>query len=129
MGTDGADMFHLPRAGLVTICTRGQRSNGTDINAHTAFFALEMLVLVGHDELRRIAVGDSQRPDIHALAADAHAAITHDAAWPVEIHYRGPLLFIAMVLEINEFGFRRPISQCCILQFALSSGIADRSPR
>src|SRR5207248_5522 len=45
----GAHVLHLPRARLVAISARGQCAHRTNINAHAAFFALQMIFLVGRD--------------------------------------------------------------------------------
>src|ERR1035437_10320825 len=72
---DGADVVHLPRACLVSVISRGQCADRTDVDAHTAFLALEVVAFVGSDYLTLAAVLNAQRPHAHALAADAYAAI------------------------------------------------------
>src|ERR1017187_1254169 len=73
-------VLHLPWARLISVWAGGECTDRADINAHSAFLALQMLVLVGHNQLRRVSVGDSQCPDIHSFPAYSDAAVAHDAA-------------------------------------------------
>src|ERR1700751_5781983 len=47
MRADSADVLHLPRTGLVAICAGSQGTDGANVDTHAAFFALEMVFLVG----------------------------------------------------------------------------------
>src|SRR5260221_540142 len=98
VGADGAYMFHLPRARLVAIRAGGECAHGTDVDAHAALFALQMVFFIRGDQRTHAAVLHAQGPDVHALAANAHAAITENAARPVKEDYRRPLLLVFMVL-------------------------------
>src|SRR5262249_5533060 len=98
-----AHVFHLPGASLVAICARSQRAHGADVDAHAAFFALEVVFLVGYNRRDDAAVVDTQGPNVHALAADAHAAIAQDAARTVKVNDWGPLLLVAVGFEIDIF--------------------------
>src|SRR5256885_13371929 len=75
MRTGRADVLHFPRACFVAIRTRGQRSYRTNINAHAALFAIEVILYVRHDSRTGAAVFNSEGPNIHSLAANANAAI------------------------------------------------------
>src|SRR5207244_1225433 len=46
MRADGAHVVHLPRPRLVAIRAGGQGADGTDVNALSALFALEMVAFV-----------------------------------------------------------------------------------
>ena len=107
VGADGGDVVHLPGAGFVTIGARGERADRADVDAHAALFAVQMIALVGGDDAGDAAVLHPQRPDVHAFAAHAHAAIAEDAARPVEEDHRGPLLFFAVLLGLDVERLRR----------------------
>jgi len=94
-------MLHLPWAGLVAIRPGCQRPHRADIDAHPAFFALEMVLFVRNDQLRGIAVGDAQGPYVHSLATNANTSIAHDAARAIEVNDGRPLLLIAMIFDID----------------------------
>src|SRR4029077_2722412 len=87
-----ADVLHFPRTRLVPIGSRGERTHRTDVDAHPAFFAFQMIFFIRSDQRTHAAVLHSEGPHIHALAADAHAAKAQNATWPVEEHHRRPLL-------------------------------------
>src|SRR5947209_18540372 len=76
----GANVLHFPRPRFVAIGTRGQSANGADVDTHAALFALEVIFFVGNDGRDDAAIIDAQRPDVHAFAANAHAAVTQNAA-------------------------------------------------
>src|ERR1035441_6008000 len=58
MCADRRGVLHLPWARLISVWAGGECADRADVNAHPAFLALEMLVLVGHNQLGRVAVGD-----------------------------------------------------------------------
>ena len=124
---DGADVLHLPRAGLVAIGAGSKRADRANVDAHAALFALEMVFLIGSDDGTDAAILNAQSPDVHALAADAHAAITKDAAWPVEVNHRRPLLLFFMILGLDIFRFGGAVGERHVLQFALAACVADRA--
>src|ERR1700694_2456399 len=108
VGADRAHVVHLPRTRLVAIGARGERADRTDVDAHTALFAVEMVVLIGRTDIRSndgtdAAILHAESPNVHAFAADAHAAVAQDAARAVEIHHWRPLLFFLVVLGLHEF--------------------------
>ncbi len=123
----GADVVHLPGARLVAVGAAGERAHGADVNAHAALFAPQGILLVGRDHLRGAAVLDAQRPHVHGFAADAHAAVAHDAARPVEVDHRRPLLLVAMVLDVNQLGLGGAVGERHVLELALAAGIAHRA--
>src|SRR5581483_11502784 len=49
MRADRRGVFHLPGACLITIWAGGECTNRADVDAHPAFLALQMLILVGHN--------------------------------------------------------------------------------
>src|SRR5215472_14837120 len=101
MRADSADVRHFPRPRLVTVRAGGQRAHRADINAHAALFAFQMIFAIGSDGGSDAAVLHPQRPNIHGLAADAHAAIAENAARAIEENYGRPLLLLAMLLELH----------------------------
>src|ERR1700693_4564988 len=80
VSADCAHVIHLPGPGLITISSRGERAHGTDVDAHAALFAVQMIFLIGRNDRTDAAILYAQRPNIHALAADAHAAVAKNAA-------------------------------------------------
>src|ERR1019366_4706629 len=44
MSADGADVLHFPRTRLVAIRSRSQRPDRTDVDAHAALFAFEVIL-------------------------------------------------------------------------------------
>src|SRR5262249_40756110 len=105
VGTGCVDVNHLPRPRLVSIGTRGQRPNGADVDTHPAFFAVQMISLVGSDDGGYATVLDAKGPDIHGLTANSNAAVTKNAPRPIKIHNWGPLLFFAVILWFHVLGF------------------------
>src|SRR4051812_1666537 len=77
-----ADMIHFPRTRLITISSRRQRAHRADVDARTALFALQMIFFIRRDYGGDAAVLHSERPHIHALAANANAPITENASRP-----------------------------------------------
>jgi hypothetical protein len=126
-------MIHLPGPRLVAITATGQRADRADIDAHTALFAVELVYVafaggvVGGDNRADASVLHAERPDIHAFAAHANAAITEDAARAIIEDGGRPLLLVAMGLGFGVEAFTRAILECHILQFALAAGVADRA--
>jgi len=55
MRADGGDIFHLPRPSFVAIGAAGERAYRADIDAHAAFFAIEMIAFIGNDDGVRAA--------------------------------------------------------------------------
>ena len=127
VGADGADVVHLPRTRLVSVSSRGKCADRTDVDAHAAFLALEVIAIVRSDNRTLAAVLDAQRPHVHALAADADAAIAQNAARAVKEDDRGPLLLVAVALDVDKLRLRRSILERHVLQLALASGVADRT--
>src|SRR5580704_6497218 len=124
MGADRAHVVHFPGTRLVAVGAGGERTDRTDVDAHAALFTVEMVFLIGRDHGTDAAVLDAERPNVHAFAADAHAAIAQNAARAVEIHYGRPLLFFFVVLGLHEFRFGGAVGESHVLQFTFAAGIA-----
>ena len=120
-------MLHLPGPGLVTIGSRGERAHRADVDAHAALFALEVIFLIWRNDGRDAAVLHAQRPHIHTLATNAHAAVTQDATWPVKEHHRRPLLLVLVILGLHVLRLGGPIGERHVLQFALSARVTHRA--
>ena len=127
VGADGRDVVHLPGPRLVAVSAGGKRADGADVDAHTAFLALQMILLVGHDHARDAAVFNAQGPDIHAFAAHANAAVAENAARPVEVNHRRPLLLFAMLLGLGIQRLARAVFEGHVLQLAFAAGVAHRA--
>src|SRR5580658_6060113 len=52
VSTDRTHVIHLPRARLVTICARRQRTDRANIDTHATLFAIKMVVLIGRTDIR-----------------------------------------------------------------------------
>src|SRR6266853_5376935 len=127
VSADRAHVIHLPRPGLITISPRGERAHRTDVDAHAALFAVQMIFLIGRNDRTDAAILHAQRPNVHALAADAHAAVAQNAARAIEINYWRPLLLFLVVFRFHELRFGGAVRECHVLQFAFAARIADRA--
>jgi hypothetical protein len=127
VGADGGDVVHLPGTGLVAIGAAGERADRADVDAHAALLAVEVVAAVGGDDRGDAAVLHAERPDIHAFAAHADAAVAEDAAGAVEVDGRRPLLLFAVLLGFDVEAFAGAVLEGHVLQFALAAGIADRA--
>src|SRR5258708_38262808 len=119
-----ADMFHLPWSRLVAIRSGSQRTDGADVDAHTAFFALEVIFFVRRDDRTHSAVLHPERPHVHAFPANAHATVAKYATRPIEVDHGRPLLFVLMILRLHELRFSGAVREGHVLQFALATRIA-----
>ena len=123
---DGGDVVHLPGAGLVAIAAAGERADRADVDAHAALLAVEVVACrVGGDDGADAAILDAERPDVHAFAAHADAAIAEDAARAVEVDRRRPLLLFAVLLGLGVEALAGAVLEGHVLQFALAAGVAD----
>ena len=86
-----------------------------------------MVFFIGRNHRSHAAVLYAQRPYVHTFATNAHAAVAQDAARPIEVNDRRPLLLFAMILDIDVLGLGRAIRKSHVLQFALAAGIANRT--
>src|ERR1035437_398727 len=127
VGADRAHMVHFPRTRLVAVGPGSKRAHRANVDAHAALFALEMILLIRRDDRTDAAVLHAKRPNIHALAADAHAAVAQNAARTVEVHHRRPLLFFLVVLSLRELGFGGAVGKRHVLQFAFAASVAHRA--
>ncbi len=73
------------------------------------------------------AILNAECPDIHAFAADPHAAIAKNATRTVEEHHRRPLLLFLMILGVDIFRLGGAVGKSHVLQFAFAAGIAYRT--
>src|SRR5215471_12155365 len=120
-------MRHLPRPRLIAVGAGGQCAHRANINAHSTLFALQMVLAIGCDGGSDAAVLHAQRPNVHGLAADAHAAIAENAARAIEENYGRPLLLLAMLLELHVARFGGAVSEGHVLELTLTAGIAYRA--
>ncbi len=127
MGADGAHVGHFPGARLISISAGGERADGAYVDAHAALFAIEVILAVGRDDGAGAAVLDAERPHVHAFAAYADAAVAEDAAGTVKEDDGGPLLLVAVLLDLDEFRFVRAVFESHVLQLALAAGVTDRA--
>ncbi len=127
VGADGGDVVHLPRARLVAIAAAGQCADGADVDAHAALFAVEAIALVGRDDGTDAAILNAERPDVHAFAAHASAAVAEDAARPVVEDCGRPLLLFAVLLGLGVEALAGAVLEGHVLQFALAACVADRA--
>ena len=125
MGADGADVVHLPWPRLVAVGAGSERTDRTNVDAHPALFAIKVVVLIGSDDRTDAAILHAQRPDVHAFAAHANAAITKDAARAIKVDHGRPLLLLFVVLRLHEFRFGGAVGERHVLQFALAARVAD----
>src|ERR1700722_13723061 len=124
---DRAHVLHLPRTGLVAISTRGERTDRTDVDTHAALFAFQVIFFIGRDQRTDAAILHTESPYIHALAANAHATETQDAARAVEENYRRPLLLLFVGLRLHVSRLRGAVGKSHVLQFALAARVANRA--
>src|SRR5579864_1624706 len=81
-------VLHLPGACFVAIRAGSECAHGADIDAHAAFFALEMVFLVRNNGRNYAPVVHSKPPNVHAFAANADAAVAKNATRSIEINHR-----------------------------------------
>ena len=133
VGTDGGHVVHLPGAGLVAVGAGGKSADGAGVDAHAALLAVnvgEVIERLGGGDIRRNdrsrpAVLDPQSEDVHRLAAHANAAVAEDAAGAIEVDDGGPLLLFAVVFWLGVEGGGGAVLEGHVLQFALTTGVAD----
>src|SRR5581483_1421676 len=94
MRADSPDVLHLPGTRLIAIAAGCQRAHWADVDASAAFIAFEMVTTIRNDLGSRPAISDTERVYAQAFTADAHTAVTKDAARRIVKHNRRPLLFI-----------------------------------
>src|ERR1700722_10684737 len=85
MRADGGYVLHLPRTRLVTIGAAGERAHGTNIDAHAALFALQMIFVVGNDHRERSTLAYAECLHVHAFVANSDTTKAEDATRRVEI--------------------------------------------
>src|SRR6266852_1843355 len=127
VGADGGDVFHFPGAGFVTIGAAGERADGANVNAHAAFFAIEVVAAIRNDDGVGAAHADAEGFYVHTFVADAHAAEAENAAGGVVVDEVRPLFLGAMNFFFDEAAGVRAVAEDHVLQFALAAFIADRA--
>src|SRR5260370_30713289 len=68
------DVSHLPGTRLVSVRAARQRADRADIDAHAAFFAVQMILSIRDDHSLRTALAQAERLDVQPLIAHANAA-------------------------------------------------------
>src|SRR2546430_6632191 len=58
---DGWHVLHLPRTRLIAIRAAGERADGANVDAHTAFFAFQVIAAVRDDHAVRAAHAHAER--------------------------------------------------------------------
>src|SRR5271165_2519753 len=124
MRANRGDIGHFPRARFVAIGAAGERADRADVDAHAALFAIQMVLAVRDDDRLRAASAHTERLDVHAFVAHAHAAETQNAARRIVINRFGPLLLGLMALLFVEAALVRAIGENHVLQFALAALVA-----
>src|SRR5215471_9237368 len=127
MRAGGGGVFHLPGSGLVAVGAAGERANRTDVDAHAALFALQVIFTVGDDHARGTAHADPERFHIHALVANAHAAEAKNAARSVVIDDLRPLFLRAVDFLFDETAAVGAVAENHVLQFAFAALVTDRA--
>ena len=84
-----------------------------------------MIFSIRDDSGNYATVVDTQRPNIHALAANSHAAVTQNTTRAIKVNHRRPLLLVAVLLEFNVFRFGGAVGKSHVLQFALAACVAN----
>src|SRR5580658_6112097 len=118
------NVLHFPRPRLVAIGAAGERSDGTNINAHATFFASQLTRLVGNDHGMHAARTDPERFHVHAFIAHAHATEAENAARSIKINQRRPLFFGIVQLFFGETAVVQAVTESHVLQLALAALIA-----
>src|SRR4029077_17284934 len=127
MRTHGGNVGHFPGTRLVAVGPARERAHGTNIDAHAALFAVQVILTVRNNRGLGAALADAKGLDIHSLVADAHAAETQYAARRIVVNGLGPFLLGLMALFLVEAALVRAISKNHILQFAFPALIAHRA--
>src|SRR5579862_5254781 len=115
----GGRVGHFPRPRFVAIGSAGERADGTDINAHAAFFAFEMVFAIWNDDGIYAALADAERFHAHAFIANTDAAEAQNAARRVVINRLGPFFFRSVIFFFDEAALVRAVTENHVLQFAL----------
>ena len=124
---DGGDVCHFPGSRFVAIGAAGERADRADVDAHAAFFALEMIFAIGNDHAVCTAHADAECFHVHAFVADAYAAETKNASRSVVIDKLRPFFFGAMNFFFDEAAGVGAVAEDHVLQFALAAFVADRA--
>ena len=124
---NGGHVFHFPGPRFVAIRAAGQCADRTNVNAHAALFAFEVIAAVGDNHAIRTAHADAQGLDVHALIANANTAEAQNAPRSIVVNDLRPFFFWAMNFFFDEAAGVRAISKDHVLQFALAAFVANRA--
>src|ERR1017187_7340665 len=69
----GRRVSHFPRSRFIAIRPARQRANGANINAHSAFFAFQMIFAIWNDRGIYATLTDAKRFHSHAFVANARS--------------------------------------------------------
>src|SRR5260370_30552418 len=119
MRANGGNVLHFPWARFVAIGAAGERADRTDVDAHAALFALEMIFAVGDNYAVGAAHAHTERFDVHAFVANPDAAEAENAARGVVVNELGPFFFRAVNFFLDEAAGISPSAENHALQCAL----------
>src|SRR5947208_3817245 len=122
---DSARVGKLPGPRLVAVSAAGKRAHRANVDAHAALFALKFLAPVGDDFAVRGARPDAVGVHVHALVADADAAVAKNAARPVVVDEVRELLLLVVQLALHEARLRSAIAEDHVLELAFAAFVAD----
>src|SRR5438309_1925526 len=111
MRTDGADVLHLPGPGFIPVGPACECTDGTNIDASTAFIALEVIALIRNNFGRGAAVSNSQRVDAKSFATDTNAAIAKNTAGRIVEDNGRPLLLVDMDFRFAKTRFTGSVAE------------------
>ncbi len=127
MCANGADVVHLPGTGFIAVRTRGERANGTDIDASAAFVAFQMIAAVGNNFSGSSAITNTESTDAQTLATDANAAVAENAARRIVKDDGRPLFLIHMQFGFHVATLAGTVAEDHILEFAFTAFVANRT--
>src|SRR5438128_468895 len=122
---DSARIGKLPGPRLVAVSAAGKRAHRADVDAHAALFALELVAPVGDDFAVRGARPDAVGVHVHALVADADAAVAKNAARPVVVDEVREFLLLVVQLALHKARLRGAIAEDHVLELAFAAFVAD----
>src|SRR5437773_4172578 len=125
VAADGARVGELPGPRLITVRPAGKRAHRADVDAHAALFALELVAPVGDDFAVRGAEPNAVGVHVHALVADADAAVAKNAARPVVVDEVREFLLLVVQLALHEARLRSAVAEDHVLELALAPLVAD----
>ena len=127
MRANRGNIRHLPRPRFVTIRPARQRAHRTNINAHPAFFAFQVILAIRNNHAVRAAHPHAQRLDVHAFITHAHATETQDASRSIVINKLRPFFLGPVNFLFHKPAGIRAVAEYHVLQLALAAFVADRA--